>query len=172
MSATVQATAQRTQKAKEEVFEPWVMNIAARVKYLVKKNTGVKVLPADHLFGAFVSAAVPGITIESYIMASYKAAIYCKLQNPVQCWEAALILLERLPENVVTEFTVHRLLRTAYLIGMKICSDRIISNKVVSLYGGISMKEMNSLERHFLAAVDFRVNITSAQYKNLWVYVI
>eukprot|EP01064_Diplonema_japonicum_P026011 TRINITY_DN37431_c0_g1_i1.p1 TRINITY_DN37431_c0_g1~~TRINITY_DN37431_c0_g1_i1.p1 ORF type:complete len:177 (+),score=36.66 TRINITY_DN37431_c0_g1_i1:56-532(+) len=151
-------------------LEPWMLNIAARVQSLVIENKGAAVLPATHPYGAFVSASVPEISIAEYINASYKAAVYCKLQHPMQCWEAALLLVERLPQKVVSDFTVHRLLLTAYLIGMKLTSDKIITNKVIALYGGVTMKELNTLERLFLVAIDFKVNITRSQYRSLWVY--
>lgn len=63
----------------------------------------------------------------------------------------------------VTFLNVHRMFFTAVVIAAKIQDDEVYTNDVSAAMGGISSRELNSLEAIFLRSLDWRVHISQRE---------
>merc|ERR1719313_475913 len=59
---------------------------------------------------------------------------------------------------------VHRLFLTCLLIAHKFWDDRLPLNSHYAKCGGISLKEMNMLEKFFLKTVQFKLHVSDHTY--------
>lgn len=55
----------------------------------------------------------------------------------------------------VNSFTVHRILLTTLMLAAKFLDDYVASNRVWAFAGGVSVKQLNSMERRFLELISF-----------------
>ena len=69
----------------------------------------------------------------------------------------SLIYLDRLNKKsdslVLNSLTVHRLLLTSNLLALKVNEDKFFSNNFFAKVGGVSTREMNTLEISFLELI-------------------
>eukprot|EP01059_Diplonema_ambulator_P001460 TRINITY_DN1122_c0_g1_i4.p1 TRINITY_DN1122_c0_g1~~TRINITY_DN1122_c0_g1_i4.p1 ORF type:complete len:219 (+),score=44.51 TRINITY_DN1122_c0_g1_i4:52-657(+) len=96
--------------------------------------------------------------------------LFKKLRDSPAIWKAAFILIKRLfaaAPTILTPMTAHRIVLCAYLIAMKATTDRVLSNKLVSRYGGVALTNLNTMERHFLAIINWEVCISAEEYSAL-----
>jgi hypothetical protein len=66
-----------------------------------------------------------------------------------------------------SRLTMHRLLLTGTLLGVKCHHDRFSSNKCYARIGGVSLEEVNALEILFFHGVAFRMKIEESQVHNV-----
>eukprot|EP01059_Diplonema_ambulator_P033471 TRINITY_DN7009_c0_g1_i1.p1 TRINITY_DN7009_c0_g1~~TRINITY_DN7009_c0_g1_i1.p1 ORF type:complete len:227 (+),score=35.04 TRINITY_DN7009_c0_g1_i1:339-1019(+) len=59
---------------------------------------------------------------------------------------------------------VHRLMVAAYVTAVKMHDDVHSCNQFFAKLGGVTLKELNKLERTFLLSLDFNLEISSAEY--------
>ena len=59
---------------------------------------------------------------------------------------------------------VHRLFAVAFVVAAKFASDLYNSNKYYARVAGVSLEELNVLERAFLADLGYTLNVTPEQY--------
>lgn len=59
---------------------------------------------------------------------------------------------------------VHRLFAVAFVVAAKFASDLYNSNKYYARVAGVSLEELNVLERAFLADLGYSLNVTPEQY--------
>lgn len=59
---------------------------------------------------------------------------------------------------------VHRLFAVAFVVASKFASDLYNSNKYYARVAGVSLEELNVLERSFLADLGYTLNVTPEQY--------
>lgn len=115
----------------------------------------------------FHAASKPGITVLDYLQ---RVATYAECSDP--CYIMALIYLDRIqahPDFRVNHLNIHRLLITSIMIAAKFFDDFYYNNAFYARIGGISVKEINSLEMEFLFIVGFSVAVSEEefnQYKN------
>ncbi|MDR3492727.1 MAG: hypothetical protein P4M12_11935 [Gammaproteobacteria bacterium] len=115
----------------------------------------------------FCSYEIPKISVKDYLT---RLTLYLRATAP----ELAIIFIylsryqSAHPNNLITEFNIHRLLITALVLAQKFHADDIIHKNTYSAkVGGITLKEMNKLEIEFLIAIDHKLYVTSEEY-NQW----
>jgi hypothetical protein len=111
-----------------------------------------------------IDGRAPGITIGGYIERFIRYTPVC-----VEVLIATIGYIDRfmrfnlggvylLPSNV------HRLFAAAFVVASKFVSDVYYSNKYYAKIAGISLNELNSLERIFLGQVSYSLYIEAAEY--------
>jgi hypothetical protein len=110
----------------------------------------------------FNSLQIPQISLINYLHRIVKytnaSAIILKL---------SLINIIKLIDNhkiFVNKYNIHRLLLTSIMIFNKYHDDIHFSNKYWSRVGGISLKELNKLELHYLEINNFNINTSLDNY--------
>eukprot|EP00727_Mastigamoeba_balamuthi_P002551 m51a1_g12293 hypothetical protein (249) ;mRNA; r:314094-315201 len=90
------------------------------------------------------------------------------------CLLAALIYIDRAamkqPDVRITSRNIHRLLITSVVVSMKFWSDQFFDNEYYARVGGISSKELCTLEIWFLRQLDFDLVIEPEvfeEYRNM-----
>ncbi|KAI7952446.1 hypothetical protein MJO29_008077 [Puccinia striiformis f. sp. tritici] len=110
----------------------------------------------------FHSRSPPSISISDYLRRIYKYT------NPEPiCLILILNYIDRICKNLVNfticSLTVHRFCITSVTIGSKFTCDSFYSNSRYAKVGGISLTEINLLEREFLLAIDYRLSTTNEE---------
>jgi hypothetical protein len=106
----------------------------------------------------FHSRSPPAISISDYLRRIYKYT------NPEPiCLILILNYIDRICKNLINfticSLTVHRFCITSVTVGSKFICDSFYSNSRYAKVGGISLTEINLLEREFLLAIDYRLSV-------------
>jgi len=117
-------------------------------------------LPEPKQITAFHSISVPGMSIQSY---------FKRLVEYIDCsGEVFVLMLAHLnrihmtkPEFAIDSLTIHRLLLTALMVSAKFFDDHVYNNAQWAGVGGVSCRELNSLEREFLILMDYSLFVTT-----------
>ena len=108
----------------------------------------IKKVPADPQFlDRFWSQTVPPISIKDYILRFMKYS-----SQPNACYIAMLIYLDFYrfhTQKRLNEFNIHRLIACSFLVASKFSSDCFFNNKAVAKIAGVSLSELNALEKQF-----------------------
>lgn len=104
----------------------------------------------------FHSRSPPTISIKDYLKRIYRYT------NPERiCLILILNYIDRICKNLtnftICSLTVHRFCITSVTVGSKFICDSFYSNARYAKVGGISLTEINLLEREFLLAIDYRL---------------
>ncbi|PLW55697.1 hypothetical protein PCANC_04643 [Puccinia coronata f. sp. avenae] len=110
----------------------------------------------------FHSRSPPAISISDYLRRIYKYT------NPEPiCLILILNYIDRICKNLINfticSLTVHRFCITSVTVGSKFICDSFYSNSRYAKVGGISLTEINLLEREFLLAIDYRLSTTNEE---------
>ena len=73
---------------------------------------------------------------------------------------------EARPDFTISSLTVHRFVIAAVACGSKALSDSFCTNTRYARVGGVSLVEMNLLERELLSAVDWRLTVRSLTFQS------
>ena len=106
----------------------------------------------------FCSQAEPKITIDNYLN---RIAEYTNC-SPA-CFVVAIIYMKRLAQPI-TVLSVHRLLLTSLLIATKFHDDTFYSNEYWSRIGGLTLKDLNQMERVFLHHINYRLFVSHDEF--------
>jgi hypothetical protein len=131
-------------------------NIASMLDRLITHNDRIPLTPTS--LTRFHSRAPPTINVLSYLL---RIARYTNVEP---C--CLLILLPyvdkvcaRLPTFTVSSLTVHRFIIAGISVGSKALSDAFCTNGRYARVGGVSIAEMNLLEKEFCEAIDWRLTV-------------
>ena len=84
------------------------------------------------------------------------------------CYVIGLVYLMRISEKIlVTEYNIHRLLLISFVLATKIYDDEYFENKYYAKIGGISNKEINSMELEFVELLEFNLFVKEIEFE-LW----
>eukprot|EP00928_Gymnodinium_smaydae_P046859 TRINITY_DN31235_c0_g1_i1.p1 TRINITY_DN31235_c0_g1~~TRINITY_DN31235_c0_g1_i1.p1 ORF type:complete len:291 (-),score=21.66 TRINITY_DN31235_c0_g1_i1:87-866(-) len=85
------------------------------------------------------------------------------------CFLCALIYIDRArkenPGFVVNEYTLHRLSLAALVLAAKFHEDRFFGNSFYAKVGGVTVKELNTLEHTLFKMLDYNVYICAEGYE-------
>jgi hypothetical protein len=130
--------------------------IASMLDRLISHNDGIALTP--NALTRFHSRAPPSISVHDYLVR------ITKFTNVEPC--CLLILLhyidrasEQLPNFTINSLTVHRFTIAAVAAGSKAISDSFCTNGRYAKVGGVSLIEMNVLEKEFLRVLDWRLTV-------------
>ncbi|KAJ0598428.1 putative cyclin PHO80, Cyclin-like superfamily [Helianthus annuus] len=107
----------------------------------------------------------PDMTIKSYLERIFK---YTKAGPSV--YVVAYVYIDRFcrsqPEFRITSRNVHRLLITTIMVASKYVEDMNYRNSYFAKVGGITTKEMNSLEFDFLFLMNFKMHVNLSVFES------
>ncbi|CAD8195477.1 unnamed protein product [Paramecium pentaurelia] len=105
----------------------------------------------------------PQITIYKYIE-RIKMFSYCSNE----CFILALIYIDKVQERnqdvVINSYCVHRFLLACILLSIKYNDDDYYKNDYYARVGGVTLQELNSLEKELLTLLDYQLFVSSNQY--------
>ena len=137
------------------IYSLWV-RAASMLDKLITHNDRIPLTPTS--LTRFHSRAPPTISITSYLQR------ISRYTNVEPC--CLLILLPyvdkvcaRLPAFTISSLTVHRFVIAGVSVGSKALSDAFCTNGRYARVGGVSIAEMNLLEKEFCAAIDWRLTV-------------
>ncbi|TIA79880.1 hypothetical protein E3P98_03010 [Wallemia ichthyophaga] len=127
-------------------------------------------LPLDrNKLTRFHSRGAPGISINDYLSRIHK---YTNTDLKPCCLLILLIYIDRisviLPELTITSLTVHRFIITAITVSSKALCDVFCTASHYSKVGGISLNELNLLEREFLRIIDWNLTCDNKQLEEYY----
>ena len=66
--------------------------------------------------------------------------------------------------TILITFLLSRLILTTVLIASKMFNDTYYTNKYIAQVGGVTLQNINELEKFFIEMVDWNLNITEEQF--------
>ena len=111
----------------------------------------------------FNSKDIPKISIKDYLI---RIKRYSKCTN--ECLISSYIHLNYLinkKELILTYFNIHRLLLISIMVCTKFYEDEYYDNKMWSSIGGISLSELNTLEIVYCQLIEYKLYISSFDFK-------
>ena len=108
----------------------------------------------------------PHITIPQYSQRIFKYS-HC---SP-QCAVLALIYINQFLRNTASSlnpFNVHRIIIVAFMLADKFLHDEHLDNYSYACIGGISLREVNTLEREFLQSLNFSLHVRSEIFEEFY----
>ncbi|KAJ1832784.1 Pho80p cyclin [Coemansia sp. RSA 2711] len=115
----------------------------------------------------FHSRAPPNISVADYM---HRVAKYASLEPA--CLLIMLIYVDRIcqrnPTFTVSSLTVHRFIITAAVVACKTLCDAYCTNAHYAKVGGVSMRELNSLEVEILRMMGWRLVATQEQLEQYY----
>ncbi|SAM78766.1 related to PHO80-cyclin [Ustilago bromivora] len=126
---------------------------------LTKHNDSLPLHPSA--LTRFHSRATPNITLSAYLrrIAKYTSIEKC-------CLLILLVYIDRVCERLdgftISGLTVHRFICAAILCASKALCDAFNTNEHYAKVGGISLQEINLLEKEFLQIIDWRLICSGA----------
>mmetsp|Transcript_10188 Transcript_10188/g.19296 ORF Transcript_10188/g.19296 Transcript_10188/m.19296 type:complete len:364 (-) Transcript_10188:81-1172(-) len=144
-----------------------LISMACTLDQLCSQSNGHAKIAPEPSLATFSGSKTPSIDTFSYI---------CRLRSFMKCssscFVTSLIYIDRLitlrQSLTVNPLTLHRLIFTALVISCKYWDDQYYTNKFYSKVGGVTLKELNSLECSFLFNIQFALDVKPqdfAQYR-------
>ncbi|TXG65526.1 hypothetical protein EZV62_006801 [Acer yangbiense] len=107
--------------------------------------------------------APPSMSIGQYIERIFKYST-C---SP-SCLVLAYVYINRYLQRIgasLTSLVVHRLLITSIMVAAKYIDDECYNNAYFAKLGGVSTEELNRLELKFLFTLDFKLHVTTEDFR-------
>lgn len=118
----------------------------------------------------FSTWQIPSISIEDYLE---------RIQFYTKCEEASLISsliyidrISSIGHIVLTSYNVHRILFCSILAGIKYNEDTYFKNEYYATVAGITEKELNRLEYHYMNAIKYTLYIDEEEYSQYMNYLL
>ncbi|CAD8072609.1 unnamed protein product [Paramecium primaurelia] len=111
----------------------------------------------------FDSECIPSVTLENYLIRIKRCA-----KCSEECFIIAIIYLERIQElNQELQFNrqnIHRFFIIAIVLAIKFHDDDIFMNEYYARVGGISLQDLNGMEKCFLNLLNFQFYVYEETY--------
>jgi hypothetical protein len=121
-----------------------------------KKNLNLEI-------SIFLTKYMPIVSLEDYI---YRLVHYIKPEFSSFC--LSLVYLDRfahLSGIIPTEENIYRLYLICFITAIKYNEESSLSNRAYSNVGGISITDLNTLEKMFLKLIDFNLYVNESTYR-------
>ncbi|CEM14973.1 unnamed protein product [Vitrella brassicaformis CCMP3155] len=111
----------------------------------------------------FHAIKAPSISIHEYLT---RIAKYFGCS--CECFVLSLVYIDRIvklhQDFCVNALNIHRLLVTSITLAVKFFDDQFYSNAYYAKVGGVKTREINVLEAHFLALINYHLFVTPQEY--------
>jgi hypothetical protein len=132
------------------------------LKEIVEENRSINDIPDKYKRLSFYSKHSASITVTGYLERILK---YTHIEESTLI--IALIYLDRVCEiNSIqlNEFNIHRILFASVIVAIKYNEDDYYTNGYYSKVGGISVKELNTLEYEYVKLLKYNLYIKTEVY--------
>ncbi|KAJ7755729.1 cyclin-domain-containing protein [Mycena maculata] len=138
-------------------IDSMVLLIADMLERLIAHNDLIPLLPES--LTRFHSRSAPGITVLDYLR---RIVRYTNVEK--SCLLITLHYIDqicsRMPLFTLSTLTCHRFIIASITVSSKGLCDTFCTNSLYAKVGGISVTELNVLEREFLEKIDWRLMCT------------
>lgn len=148
----------------EEIPHSIVKTISTLLIQLIRKNKN----PENYVEDAFLSSIIPSMSIEDYLK---RIIHYSQIQLPTLL--SAIIYIAHIvkKKNYCLCFNnVYRILITSCFMSSKFNEDTCYSSLFYSKVGGISKKNLDSMESEFFALNDYSLFIKESVYDKYYIF--
>ena len=119
--------------------------------------------PINSPIHCFDSKSIPQISVVDYTIRIRK---YSECSD--SCFILAFIYIDRLlqykPGFMLSYINIHRLILTTIILGIKYADDIYFDNCVYAKIGGVSLEELNGLERKLLQLLEYDLYVDPELY--------
>lgn len=138
-------------------IEHLIQLIADMLERLMSHNDRIPIIPES--LTRFHSRSPPGISVLDYLKRIVK---YCKVEK--SCLLILLFYIDQIcsrnPLFTLSSLTCHRFVIAAITVSSKGLCDVFCPNSLYAKVGGISLPELNTLEREFLQMIGWQLTCT------------
>jgi len=138
-------------------MESLVLLIADMLDRLMSHNDLIPLVPES--LTRFHSRSAPGITVVDYLR---RIVRFTNVEK--SCLLITLYYIDqicaRMPRFTLSSLTCHRFIIASITVSSKGLCDTFCTNSLYAKVGGISVTELNVLEREFLEKIDWRLMCT------------
>jgi len=113
----------------------------------------------------FCSSRPPPISLRDYL-ARFTGFMGCSHECYVLSFAYIDRLLQRNPAVTVSPRSCHRMLACSLVLAAKFQDDTFYSNKFYAKIAGLSLQEMNKLERRMLELLDYRLVVDLEEFES------
>lgn len=139
-------------------IEHLVQLIADMLQRLMAHNDQIPLSPES--LTRFHSRAAPGISVLEYLQ---RIVRFTNVEK--SCLLLTLVYIDQIcalrPRFTLSSLTCHRFIITSITVSSKGLCDTFCPNKFYARVGGISVTELNMLEREFLHMIDWRLMVSA-----------
>ncbi|THV06739.1 cyclin-domain-containing protein, partial [Dendrothele bispora CBS 962.96] len=143
-----------------------VQLIADMLERLMSHNDRIPLLPES--LTRFHSRSAPGINVLDYLK---RIVRFTKVEK--SCLLITLHYIDkictRMPLFTLSSLTCHRFIIASITVSSKGLCDVFCNNSLYAKVGGISLGELNTLEREFLSMIDWRLTCTREHLEEYYV---
>lgn len=151
---------------REKIDNSLLHNISSILEKIITQNESLphyKSIIKSQSATVFSATAPPKISLFDYL---YRIKSYGEMEDSTLV--LSLILIDRFCEmnNVfLTQYNIHRILFASVLISVKYNEDLFYDNSFYAELGGVSLKELNSIENSFIDMLNFKLYVESTIYE-------
>lgn len=141
-------------------YSDGLKNMDITIRNKLARDVELNDFTAPTLFDA---GQQPDITIANYATRLFAYSQICE-----GTFIIAIILLDRLLVTDSITFcykNAHRLILTAVLVASKVHLDDLFSNEYYAMVGGVTLGEINTLEREFLSGIKWDISVTNTDFQ-------
>eukprot|EP00451_Oxyrrhis_marina_P014730 CAMPEP_0204312076 /NCGR_PEP_ID=MMETSP0469-20131031/2751_1 /ASSEMBLY_ACC=CAM_ASM_000384 /TAXON_ID=2969 /ORGANISM="Oxyrrhis marina" /LENGTH=199 /DNA_ID=CAMNT_0051292147 /DNA_START=41 /DNA_END=640 /DNA_ORIENTATION=- len=141
----------------------WLEQVASSVVALLEESHYRVRSGKNKAAQLFDTPTIAAMSIEDYVM---RIGEYCNAT--AGAYTMALLYLRRfcsVTSAPLTERNVHRLFAVCLLVGFKFVDDDTCTNEFFAHVAGMSVKELNQLEKQFMLVLDWHVTATEMEFK-------
>ena len=131
------------------------------------KNYRDKIMSQKNM--PFYSNYIPSISTKNYL---FRIVKYTEVEDNTII--IALIYIDRICEIskiILTPYNIHKIIFTAILLAIKYNEDRIFNFEYYSKVAGVSIKEMQILEKYFSILVRFKFFVSKEIFEKYKLYI-
>lgn len=142
-------------------FNPILPKLVEVINDFIKTNNNLKIN------SIYESLYIPPINIEKYIIRLCK---YTPNLSPF-IWIHTLIIMDNIcakQKIAITNKNSHRIILVSFLLAMKNYEDNYFSNRHLAKLGGITVNELNFLERETLMYLGWALETTPEEYSEYY----
>ena len=142
-----------------------INKISEILKQITEKNNeqSIKKDPIKKKHSILYSEVPPKISLYDYISRIQK---YCFIEKNTII--LALIYIDRICEInslFLSNYNIHKILFTSILAAIKYNEDSVYSNKYYSEVAGVSLEELNLMEKSFFELLNFKLFVDEEEFK-------
>ena len=142
-------------------FNPILPKLVEVINDFIKTNDNLK------MDSIYESLYIPPINIEKYII---RLCRYTSTLSPF-IWIHMLIIMDNICAKKgipITDKNAHRIILVAFLLAMKNYEDNYHSNSHIAKLGGITINELNYLEKETLGYLEWEFEVSLERYSEYY----
>jgi hypothetical protein len=140
-----------------------ITNIIVNEKIIITEN--------NHNVRCLICRHKPSITINDYIMQIFKSEIIDELNyDAIILYTINLIHYLKTKGIYLNNYSCHRIISTLIMLSSKIIEENPYSNWYWAMLCGVSLEDINFMERTIMQILDYNLHIVISQKQAINIY--